>query len=245
MFLKEVDVIKEKLFGSLITGLAFAAFVVYGWWYFNVGIEVFEVVVFFMLGFAGYVYLRLSKEKFFFYFSLIVLILAMIGVWMLLAWNFYRAIVFVLNAGIVGMYHSVFRKKILLKPFIIAVSWVLWLLLFTMKWDFIFYFQQFVWIALLTIPFDVKSMNTDKIDTIPNRWGMECAVNLTRFLSLVYLVTGFFMDEWFNLNGVIMFCLVNIFLSMKSSFYTFRVYYYYDGIIVLQTLSYYFMKTFF
>ncbi|RME15133.1 MAG: hypothetical protein D6799_06370 [Bacteroidetes bacterium] len=239
------DGIKEKFFGSFITGLAFASFMVYGYLYIGIDVRIVDVFCFFLLGLGGYVYLRLSQYKFFYYFSLSVLALTIMGVWMLLRWDFYRVIIFVLNCGIIGMYHSVFRRRVLLKPLVIAVSWILWLLFFTMHPDVVFYFQQFVWIALLTIPFDIKSKNTDKISTIPNRWGVECAVNLTRFLSLVYLMTSFFVDGWFRLNGVIMFCLVNIFLSIKSSFYPFRVYYYYDGIIVLQTLSYYFMKTLF
>lgn len=202
-------------------------------------------MVFFMLGFAGYVYLRLSKERFFFYFSLMVLILAMMSVWKLLVWDFYRGIIGGLNACMIGMYHSVFRKRVIMKPFVIAASWVLWLLFFTMKWAFVFYFQQFIFIALLTISFDIKSMNTDKISTIPKRWGLKHAVVLIRVLSVIYLVMSFFMDECFQWNSIIMFCLVNIFLSVKSSFHPFRVYYYYDGIIVLQTLSYYVMKTLF
>lgn len=232
------DDVKEKLAGSLITGMAFASFVIYGYWYFCVEVSVWQVAIFFLLGFGGYVYLRLSKYKFFWYFSLIVLALTMTGLWKLWVWNFYRVMIFALNAGIIGMYHSVFRKNILLKPFVIAASWVLWLVFFTMQQDFIFYFQQFVWIALLTIPFDIKSMNTDKILTIPKRWGVKNTLLMMRCLSVVYLIISFFMDGWFRVNGMMMFGVVNVFLSIRSSFYPFWVYYYYDGIIVLQTLSY-------
>jgi hypothetical protein len=56
-------IIIQKFIGSIITSLGFVGFIVFGQKFFQQQILIKECVIMFLIAFSGYVYFRLSKNK--------------------------------------------------------------------------------------------------------------------------------------------------------------------------------------
>jgi len=229
-------VIIQKFVGSIITSLGFVGFIVFGQKFFQQQILIKECVIMFLIAFSGYVYFRLSKNKWIKILSVFLMCVTMNLLWENRILNPERIIIIIFNGTIMFLYHSYFRKMIFVKPFIIGLSWVSWLYFFTLNFHFWFYLQQFIFISLLTIPFDISTIQRDKIITLPKKYGKDKVVVLLRIMSVLYVLLSFEFPFHFILNAFIITVILNVFLFFNFTFQLPYVYIFYDGIIFLQML---------
>ncbi|MEW6774103.1 MAG: hypothetical protein AB1304_08915 [Bacteroidota bacterium] len=234
--------VTEKIIGSIITALAFASFIGYGKYFFEQTFQWIEFLLVFFIGFLGYLYLRLSKLE---YVRHITFFAGLIVTVFLIKYDFLSTkniMLLCLNALIVLLYHNVFRKNIFIKSFIISLVWLLWLYFFTNQWNMFFYLQQFVFVFLLTLPFDINGTDRDKIMTIPKKYGIKIALKIIYLLLAFYFLLGLLLSLTFQITSIVVSLLIAIYLLIPLSFKNYYVYLFYDGIIVLQWIIYWLVK---
>jgi len=230
------QIIIQKFVGSIITSLGFVGFIVFGQKFFQQEILIKECVIMFLIAFAGYVYFRLSKNKWIKILSIFLICWVLYLLWRNRMFSAERIIIIIFNVIIMFLYHSHLRKMIFVKPFIIGLSWVSWLYFFTLNFHFWFYLQQFIFISLLTIPFDISTIDRDKIITLPKKYGKGRVVVWLRILSIMFLLLSFEFPLIFTLNAFIIGVILNVFLHFNFTFQWPYVYIFYDGIIFLQMI---------
>ncbi|GIV23117.1 MAG: hypothetical protein N3A68_02890 [Bacteroidia bacterium] len=93
-------------------------------------------------------------------------------------------------AGVAAAYPFYLRPAPWLKPLSISGAWLLGLYAFTGKTDPLLYGMQGLLLALLTLPFDVSSMDTETLPTLPRVYGRAFAVKLMRVGLGVYAVVA-------------------------------------------------------
>lgn len=91
-------------------------------------------------------------------------------------------------AAIVAAYPVYLRSRTWLKPLSIAGAWLLGLYACTGKAALLLYGMQGVLFALLTLPFDVSSMDAERLPTLPRVYGRAFAVRLLRVGLGLYAV---------------------------------------------------------
>lgn len=245
-----------NFFGTLITALAFASEVWYIKLFYRNIVDGYLLLSAFLICFGGYFYLRFTmynKLNTVFFISVGITIFSGI-MWYFhfkyLNKNISLSVLQILSLIVTGilllMYHSkIFfnniRNNVLMKPLIIAIVWMLLVFFYVGKFSWWIYFQQFIFIFLLTIPFDIKGLPTDKIITIPKVLGINKTKKLLAFLISMYFVTGLFLPKIYVLNSFFISCILLSLIFIDITYHKILVYIFYDGIIVLQALLLYFL----
>lgn len=236
-----------KLAGTFITALAFASHLIFIGRYVQHSVPMLWFVSAFLMCLAGYLYMRFTKDNVFnrtTFFSLILFCTSLL---------FYlhtctvslKGIVSILAAGgLVWIYHaSLFQKQIrgnaFVKPAFIAMVWLLMIYFYMQQWDTLIYLQQFIFVYVLTIPFDVKSMKTDSFVTIPKLLGISFTRLLMIFLMIVYAALSLAMPRVFVYTAFITAGVLIPSFFLSFTYKKLWVYIFYDGIIVLQSILLY------
>lgn len=223
-----------KIVGSFITALAFTGFIQYGQLFFGQVVSYGIVLITFLTAWVGYVYLRLSKLWWIRIAVVVLFVLWVLLLYLYISFSVLRWVVLMLNGGIVAGYPLFLRRHIFAKPLSIAAAWVLWLYFFTLDFDVYFYLQQFVFIGLLTIPFDIYGIQSDTMLTIPKKWGVSKSIVGMRVCLLVYVLLALFLPLPYLLTSVVIFFVFNAAFSYSKSFQVLWVSIFYDGGIGLQ-----------
>lgn len=234
-----------KLYGTFITAIAFTSLIIYFHLYLNVPIDKTILFTSWWIAFAGYIYFRFRKIKLLRFASIIsacmICVLLFIDEFML---SYTNSVVLFLSGIFFVLYAHYFRKNIILKPLVISASWILLAYLFTEKFQVLFYIQQFIFVFLLTIPFDIAGFENDKIKTFPRAWGIKKSIHLLRIFSIIYFILSLGLDISALMSSLIVFVLLNILFYFPKGFKGIITYLFYDGIIILQTLLYWILKNF-
>lgn len=226
----------SKTIGSVFTAIGFALFIWYGGMYFKQSQSILIVFTAFLLGFNGYLFLRLSKWKFIRWMFVFINLITAYLLYVQNLLHIQNIVILMIIGGVLLLYYPFFRNQLVLKPLVIAATWMLWMYFFIHKFELWFYVQQFIFIFLLTIPFDIGGMERDKIITLPKKLGINTALNLIRGLLLIYLFTGFLLPTYFTITTAEIFLLLHILLFQKHTFKGIWAYVCYDGIIALQSV---------
>lgn len=147
------------------------------------------------------------------------------------------------------------KKVPFLKIFLISAVWSIATVLLSLSNNLaevsfsiglLFFVMQFLFVFMLTIPFDIRDIDLDKknkIKTIPIYLGIGKSKNLMQVILLIHQLLVFLGYYFFSLNLVafVIFSLINAFIyfftkvkiEQKSEFYIGFVY---DGIIILQAV---------
>lgn len=226
-----------KIYGSIITAVAFVCYILHAQNYFHISPDLVTITTSFNICFLTYLYLRLSKNKRWFLILFVLGIITGFYLYFLFnEWSINRICVLLLNSIVLFYYRSFFRPKFLIKPITIAISWTSWIYFFTHRWDSIFYSQQFIFIALLTLPFDISSAHKDSFQTIPRYYGIQTTTFIIRFLSIIYLALGFSLSLKQAIVSLLLTIAINSAISFKLTYSDFNVYLFYDGMIALQQI---------
>ncbi|MFD0748621.1 UbiA family prenyltransferase [Mucilaginibacter calamicampi] len=142
-----------------------------------------------------------------------------------------------------------------LKPFLITLVWTLSIVLLpileaqdidnidiSMRDSFILLAKRFLFIAALTVPFDIRDLFEDRktnLRTIPVVWGERKAYLFCQFLLGGYIVLLFlFHNNGFNANfwALTVVALLTGWLIFKSNWQKNEYYYFFylDGVLILQ-----------
>jgi hypothetical protein len=113
------------------------------------------------------------------------------------------------------------RKIPGLKIFCIAISWAGLVTFFPLVEkavpigidSVLFFVQQFIFVLVLTIPFDIRDMNFDakELKTIPFIFGLDTTKRIAFFLLLTINIVSV---VFFNFNEVIVLCFISLVLTI-------------------------------
>lgn len=237
--------------GTFITALAFASEVWYVELFYEHSMNIYLFLSAFIMGFGGYIYLRFTKYN---QLNKMLFVLVMCFIVSAILWyshqmysnkkielSIHALLCLILSGILLLMYHSkiffhAIRNNILMKPLIIALVWMLLVYFYVQKFTWWLYFQQFEFLFLLTIPFDIKGLPTDTIITIPKVLGRHKTIRLLIVMVAIYWILGLFLPKNFIFNSTIVSLILASFVFVDSTYHKLLVYIFYDGIIVLQTL---------
>ncbi len=236
-----------KLIGTFITALAFCFEVWYVKIFYEDSINIYLILSTFFACFGGYFYLRFTQyneiNRVFFIFiisvviSTVTLYLSQRDLLSIQQW-----ISLIISGVLLFMYHSKLflnsiRNNVIMKPTIIAIVWMLLIFFYTQKFNYVLYLQQFIFIFLLTIPFDIKGVSKDKIVTIPKLLGINKTMWLLANLIILYITISLFLPKIYIFNSLLVGLITLFLIFNKFTYQKLFIYIFYDGIIVLQTLS--------
>lgn len=227
-----------------MTALAFASHLIFMGQYVQQSVPVTLFLSAFLMSLAGYLYLRFTKN------NILHMMTFFSGILFCIALRFYlhtctislKNGLSISAAGIlVWMYHArVFLKRIrgnaFVKPAFIAMVWLLMIYFYIQQWDMLIYLQQFVFIYVLTIPFDIRDMKSDSFTTLPKLLGIPSARFLMIFLMVVYAALSLIMPRAFMYTSFISAGVLIPSFFLSYTYQKLWVYVFYDGIIVLQTI---------
>lgn len=182
--------------------------------------------------------LFLSENKSFFIFSLLLSFIVLIAGFIQL--DFPARVVFVTSGLIVLLYESIFFKFSLrnipyLKTFLVAIVWANVIVALNENWLVRDWIDCFVFILLLTIPFDFKDIEEDTRDQIKT-FPMLSSQILRHLLMLVFLLFAsfnFYLESEIGLLFVAALYAYFIY-RLPTNRYTF--YLVFDGLILLRGL---------
>lgn len=236
----------EKLVGTVITSFAFAFEVFLFKIYFNQGLSFFTFLSSFLLCFSGYTYLRFTENNRINAKSFVVFVVFLISIYFFIQSNEVKEILnklLVLFFGliIILIYHSsrylkVLRGNLMLKPLVISIVWLSLVYLYVNEIEWKFYIHQSLFIALLTIPFDIKTINTDQFSTLPKVLGIKKTKRILVILIFLYALLSIFSLFSFSIIFIIISVLLLISILLDFTFKNLWVYVFYDGMIILQSI---------
>lgn len=240
----------EKFLGTLITALAFTSSVGLIQIYMSVPIQSPMLISAFLLCFSGYIYLRFTMDNVWNVISIACSLMAVVSmilyvvfcsfeIYQLYQQNWWIIFIIIL----IWLYHSqrflrYIRGNVYIKPLVIAFVWMALCYFYIQKMNGILYFQQFVLISTLTIPFDIKGKNKDNFLTIPQWLGEYNSKILIAILLSIYTICAIFLGKELLITALCIDGLLLIFLKQNITFYGIWTYVCYDGIIILQCLLY-------
>lgn len=146
------------------------------------------------------------------------------------------------------------RKHGYLKPFIISSIWVISCAAVPLienniltHHSALFLIAQFCFISVLCILFDIKDSVDDFIsgvNTYANRFG----ISITKLICLIILIVGGFSFYTFTENIYLLIAMMSIFiisvitiLISKEKYHSFYFYLWVDGLLILQSVVFYFI----
>lgn len=237
----------EKLVGTIITSLAFAFEVLLFKVYFKQ--QDLSPLIFlsaFLLCFSGYSYLRFTLDNCINGISIASFILFLISIYIygsLINRVILTSKIILLGIAllIILIYHSslyknILRGNIILKPLAISIVWLLLIFLYVNEFEWKFYFHQGLFIALLTIFFDIKTINTDPFSTLPKVLG----ITKTKRILAIFIILYALLSVFFSMSLSIVFIIISVLLLMSIlldfMFKDLWLYVFYDGVIILQSI---------
>ena len=236
----------EKLIGTIITSLGFAFEVFLFKVYFNQHLSPFTFLSAFLLCFSGYTYLRFTENNRINAISFVAFAVFLLSIFFYIQSNEMKEILnklIILSFAllIILIYHSslylrVLRGNIILKPLVISIVWLLLIYLYVNEFEWMFYFHQCLFIALLTIPFDIKTMNTDQFSTLPKVLGIHKTKKILAILIVFYALLSLLFLLPFSIISLVISVLLLISVLSEFTFKDLWLYIFYDGVIILQSL---------
>ncbi|WP_292008437.1 hypothetical protein [Chryseobacterium sp.] len=154
-----------------------------------------SIFLIFITYFSGYLYTKYQKTK---YFKRILIINAIAGIicacLIIINHNEVRLIKWFIIVVLGLLYNSFFldiyiRKIPLLKVFYVGLVWALvncWLTL--PEFDLPIFLISFFYITALVLPFDIRDMNNDTIETFPKLIGVQHTKNIAYFLVFLSMM---------------------------------------------------------
>ncbi len=233
----------KYIFANIVVSCAFVAQLFLFSNYFSVRVPIKHLISAFFMVYAAYHYLRNIEDirinkKFLiliihFFIALILVFQDMVG---------YRYITLLVILGLVFFYQSLMfshlvRGNFLLKPIVIALCWMLLQYFYTLHFSMVFYTQQFLFIAALTLPFDISTHLKDRIITLPKKIGVNNSLYVIVCLLIVYAALGYFTNNIFFASSVLEAAFVIALLQVKFLLQE-RYVFVFDAVIILQTIIY-------
>lgn len=195
-----------------------------------------SVLLIFITYFSGYLYTKYQNTKHFYKIFIFNIIAGIVSaVLIILNHNEIRLIKWFIIVVLGLLYNSFFletyiRKIPLLKVFYVGLVWALvncWLTL--PEFNLPIFLISFFFITALVLPFDIRDMTSDTVETFPKLIGVQNTKYIAYFLafiscllSIFYLKTNFSLAFFFAL--IITFILIYFSNnSNKDSYYSFWV----------------------
>ncbi|WP_419870484.1 UbiA prenyltransferase family protein [Chryseobacterium sp. CT-SW4] len=183
------------------------------------------IFLIFITYFSGYLYTKYQKTK---YFNRILVINAIAGIICacliiinhneirLLKWSVIVVLGLLYNSFFLDIY---IRKIPLLKVFYVGLVWALvncWLTL--PEFDLPIFLISFFFITALVLPFDIRDMESDTVQTFPKIIGVQNTKNIAYLLVFVsMLISGFYLQPSFALAFFLTGCITFIFIYFSEN----------------------------
>lgn len=195
-----------------------------------------SVLLIFITYFSGYLYTKYQNTKYFYKIFLLNVITGIISAALIIFnHNEIRLVKWCIIVVLGLLYNSFFletyiRKIPLLKVFYVGLVWGLvnaWLTL--PEFNFPIFFISFFFVTALVLPFDIRDMKSDTVQTFPKLIGVQntkylayLLVFVSAILSVFYLKTQFSIS--FFLTSIFTFILIYFSEnSNRDSYYSFWV----------------------
>lgn len=195
-----------------------------------------SVLLIFITYFSGYLYTKYQNTNFFYKIFLLNIITGVVSAALIIFnHNEIRLIKWCIIVVLGLLYNSFFletyiRKIPLLKVFYVGLVWGLvnaWLTL--PEFNLPIFFISFFFVTALVLPFDIRDMNNDTVQTFPKLIGVQNTKHLaylfvfvSAILSIFYLKTQF--STSFFLTSIFTFILIYFSEnSNRDSYYSFWV----------------------
>lgn len=195
-----------------------------------------SVLLIFITYFSGYLYTKYQNTKYFYKIFLLNVITGIISAALIIFnHNEIRLVKWFIIVVLGLLYNSFFletyiRKIPLLKVFYVGLVWALvnsWLTL--PEFDIPIFFISFFFVTALVLPFDIRDMKSDTIQTFPKLIGVQntkylayLLVFISSILSVIYLDIQFSISFFFTS----IFTFILIYFSKNSnpdSYYSFWI----------------------
>lgn len=190
-----------------------------------------SVLLIFITYFSGYLYTKYQKTKYFYRIFLLNMITGVVSAALIIFnHNEIRLVKWAIIV-ILGLFYNSFfletyiRKIPLLKVFYVGLVWALvnsWLTL--PEWNIPIFFISFFFVTALVLPFDIRDMNSDTIQTFPKLIGVQntkyiayLLVFISSLLSAIYLENYFATSFFFT--SIITFILIYFSESIRDDIY--------------------------
>ena len=195
-----------------------------------------SVLLIFITYFSGYLYTKYQKTKYFYKILMLNFVTGIISACLIiLNHNEIRLVKWFVIVVLGLLYNSFFletyiRKIPLLKVFYVGLVWALvnsWLTL--PEFNFPIFFISFFFVTALVLPFDIRDMKSDTVQTFPKLIGVQN----TKYLAYIFIFIACILAIFhLKIQFAISFFLASIFTyilvyfsknSNKDSYYSFWV----------------------
>lgn len=195
-----------------------------------------SLILIFITYFSGYIYTKFQKTKFFKSILVLNFTLGLISAYLIINnHNEIRLIKWIVIVVLGLLYNSFFletyiRKIPLLKVFYVGLIWGLmnaWLTL--PEFNISIFLISFLFVTALVLPFDIRDMKYDTVQTFPNLIGVQNTKFLAYFLTaLSCFLAGFYLKTDYFLAFFITTIITFIFIyfsenSRNDAYYSFGV----------------------
>ncbi|MBO6184083.1 MAG: hypothetical protein J6O88_05225 [Chryseobacterium sp.] len=195
-----------------------------------------SVLLIFITYFSGYLYTKYQKTKYFYKILMLNFVTGIISACLIIFnHNEIRLVKWFVIVVLGLLYNSFFletyiRKIPLLKVFYVGLVWALvnsWLTL--PEFNFPIFFISFFFVTALVLPFDIRDMKSDTVQTFPKLIGVQN----TKYLAYIFIFIACILAIFhLKIQFAISFFLASIFTyilvyfsknSNKDSYYSFWV----------------------
>lgn len=195
-----------------------------------------SVLLIFITYFSGYLYTKYQKTKYFYKILLLNFITGIISAALIIFnHNEIRLVKWFVIVVLGLLYNSFFletyiRKTPLLKVFYVGLVWALvncWLTLPT--FNFPIFFISFFFVTALVLPFDIRDMKSDTVQTFPKLIGIQNTKYLAyAFIFIAYILAIFYLKTQFAVSFFLtsVFTYILVYFSKnsnKDSYFSFWV----------------------
>lgn len=195
-----------------------------------------SVLLIFITYFSGYLYTKYQKTKYFYKIFLLNVITGIVSAALIIFnHNETRLVKWAIIVVLGLLYNSFFletyiRKIPLLKVFYVGLVWALvnsWLIL--PEWNIPIFFISFFFVTALVLPFDIRDMQSDTIQTFPKLIGIQNTKYLAYLLVFIStILSAFYLKNHFSVCFLLtsIFTFILIYFSKnsnKDSYYSFWV----------------------